>query len=256
MRTSKLRQIALILLLMFIPASFANADTYIKQTRRTDPFTVMGQTQPEKIETIVTWLGKDRARIDMGTETSMIVLPEKKRLYVLNHQERTYTEMPLNVQDAINTMMKDAGGEEAKRAAEMYQNMAQAMMQGMTVKVTPTSETKKIKNWNTRKYIIETRMPMAGTSKSEAWATEDIKVDPRVYWTAANASMAGQQGFDKVLQEMQKVKGFIVFQETRSQAMGAELKVTEAVVELAEKSAPSGAFDIPAGYKKAEGFMQ
>jgi outer membrane lipoprotein-sorting protein len=256
MKTNKIRQTALILILIFISASFANADTYIKQTRRTDPFTIMGQTQPEKIETTVTWLGKDRARIDMNAETSMIILPDKKFMYVLNHQEKTYTQMPLNMQETINTMITDEGGEEAKRAAEMYRNMSQAMMQGMAVKVTPTSETKKIKNWNTQKYLIEMNMPMAGTSKSEAWATEDIKVDPRLYWTAANAAMAGQQGFDKVLQEMQKVKGFIVFQEIRSQAMGAELKVTEEVVELAEKSAPKGAFDIPAGYKKAEGFMQ
>ncbi len=255
MRTDRIRQTAWVLALIFISVSFANADTYIKQTRRTDPFTMMGQAQPEKIETIVTWLGKDRARIDSGQETSMIVLSNKKLAYMLNHKDHTYMEMPLNMQEAVTAMTSKEESEEAKRAAMMYQNMAQSMMQGMSIKVTPTSQTQKIKNWTARKYQIEMSMPMGGASKSDAWATEDIKVDSSLYWMAANANMSGQKGFEKVTQEMQKIKGFIVLKETRSQAMGTEIKTTEEVVELAEKNPPSGLFDIPKGYSKTEGFM-
>jgi|GEM_PF-108506 len=254
MKTSRNRQTVLIFILIFISGAIANADTYIKQTRRTDPFEVMGQTQPEKIETTVTWLGKNRARIDAGEETSMIIFPDKKLMYMLNHKEQTYMEMPLNAQEAVNAMIKDEGDEESRKAAEMARDMAQSMMQGIEVKVTETNETRKVKNWNARKYYIEMTMPMAGNSRSEAWATEEIKIDPRVYWTAANAMMAAQPGFDKVIQEMQKIKGFIVFQETRGEAMGAEVKTTEELVEMTEKDAPAGTFDIPRGYTKTEGF--
>lgn len=231
----------------------ANAEVYIKQTRHTDPFTVMGQAQPEKNETVVTWLAKDMARTDMGEETSIIVIPGKKLMFMLNHENLTYMEMPLDAQDMIGALAQGEQSEEAKKALEMAKQMAQGFAQSMEAKVTATSETKKIKSWSCRKYLIEISMPM-GKSTSEAWATEDIKIDPRLYWMASNAMMAAQQGFEKVVQEMQKVKGMIVYQETKSQAIGSEVRMVEEVVEVSERTAPAGAFEVPRGYKKASAF--
>lgn len=200
---------ALVVALLFTGAAL-NAEIYIKQTRKTDPFTVMGQTQPEKVETIVTWLGKDRVRVDTGDGTTMIVLGDKKIMYMINHEDMTYAEIPVGG-DAIGAMIKKEGGEQGEEAMKMYQQMAQSMMGSMEAKVTPTDETKKIKSWTARKYLIEMSMAMVKT-KSEAWATEEIKIDPRLYYMAANAMMASMQGFDKIIQEMQKVKGMIVCQ--------------------------------------------
>jgi hypothetical protein len=42
----------------------------------------------------------------------------------------------------------------------------------------------------------------------------------------------------------------IVYQETKSEAMGATMRMVEEVVEMGEKAAPAGAWDIPKGYKK------
>ena len=128
------------------------------------------------------------------------------------------------------------------------------MMGSIEAKVTPTSETKKIKNWNTRKYLIEMSMGRMMKADIEAWATEDIKIDPRLYYMAANAMMAGMGGLDTIIKEMQKVKGMIVYQETKSEAMGATMRMVEEVVEVAEKAAPAGAWDIPKGYKKGKAF--
>lgn len=250
MNGKAIRTTAAAAVVLLLASSALRAEIYIKQTRKTDPFTVMGQTQPEKVETIVTWLGKDRIRVDTGEETSIIVLADKKIMYMINHEEMTYAEMPVGG-DLFGVMAGEAGGEEAKKGMEMAKQMAQAMMGSMQAKVTPTDETKKIKNWTARKYLIEMSMGSMMKANSEAWATEDIKVDPRLYYMAANAMMASMGGLDKIIQEMQKVKGMIVYQETKSEAMGATMRMVEELVEMDEKAAPAGAYDIPKGYKKS-----
>jgi hypothetical protein len=230
-------------------AAASGADLYIKQTRHTDAYTVMGQSQPEKNETVVIWLGEARSRTDMGEETSILVFPEKKMLVLLNHDNLTYVEMPMNAGGMLAAAAGEEESEEAKRAMEMARGLARGVMQSIEAKVTETGETKSIKNWACRKYLIEISMPM-GKSVSEAWATEDIPFDPRLYWTAANAMMAAQQGFEKMFEELKKVKGMIVYQESKSEAMGAEVKTVERIVEISKKTAPAGTFEVPSEYKK------
>lgn len=65
--------------------------------------------------------------------------------------------------------------------------------------------------------------------------------------------MAAQPGFEKILQEMKKVKGIVVYNVTTADVMGAKVKTTEELVEIEEKTAPAGAFDLPKDYKKTEG---
>jgi hypothetical protein len=93
---------------------------------------------------------------------------------------------------------------------------------------------------------------MGGTSASEAWATEDLKIDYTMAFTAANAMMASMPGFEKIIQEMKKVKGVVVYQTGTVKMMGAEVTSTTELVECADKAAPAGNYDIPAGYKKVK----
>jgi hypothetical protein len=89
-------------------------------------------------------------------------------------------------------------------------------------------------------------------SQAEAWASEDLKIDDNVYFTMANAMMASQPGFDKLVQEMKKVKGVIVYQTSKAKVMGQDMTSTVEVLEYTEKGAPAGTYDIPAGYKKVK----
>jgi len=244
---------AMAVVMMLVAGTALGAEIYIKQTRKTDPVTIMGQTQPEKTETMVSWYGKDRVRVDTGEETSIIVRGDKNVMYMINHTEMTYGEIPVGA-DFFGAIAGEAEDEETKQAMDMANQMAQSMMGSIQVKVTPTTEAKKVRNWNARKYLIEMSMGSMMKANSEAWATEDIKVDPRLYYMAANAMMAGMGGLETLIKEMQKVKGIVVYQETKSEAMGATMRMVEEVVEVGEKAAPAGAFDIPKGYKKGNAY--
>ena len=64
--------------------------------------------------------------------------------------------------------------------------------------------------------------------------------------------MKEMPGFEKIIQEMKKVKGVIVYQTATVKMMGAEVTSTTEVLECADKTSPAGTCDIPAGYKKVK----
>jgi len=124
-----------------------------------------------------------------------------------------------------------------------------AQMMQPKVSVTETGETQKIKNWKCKKYIMTMKM-MGTTSNSEIWATEDIKIDYELYMTLGLSMMPKTPGLDKMLEEMKKIKGLTVLSTATTSMMGTDVKNTQELLEVAEKSAPGGTYDIPGGYKK------
>jgi hypothetical protein len=238
----------------------ARADIYMKQKTHTDEFKMMGQTQPAKDDIMVFWLAENKARTDQEAgNTTSILSGEKKILYMIDHNKKTYAEMPLDLDKMFDEAAAAGAGDDPemaeakKKMPGFMKNLMKGAMGGMSAKVTETGETKKIGSWNCRKYLVEMDMGM-GKSVAEAWATEDLKIDYSLYFTSANAMLANQPGFDKIVKEMQKVKGVIVYQTSTVKMMGSEVTSTTELLECADKDAPAGNYDVPAGYKKVKGF--
>lgn len=256
-RTVLILGLATVVALAFAAAP-AWADIYMKQKTHTDAFKVMGRSQPEKDEIMVFWLAEGKARTDSQSDnTSVIFLADKKLLYTLDHNKKQYSEMPLDFdkmfeEAAAVVEPKDAEEAEAmKKMPGFMKNMMKNVMGSMSAKVTETGETKTIGNWKCRKYLIDMTL-MSGEMRSEAWATEDLKIDYTWAFAMSNAMMASQPGFDKILQEMKKVKGVVVYQTATTKIMGAEVTSTTEVLECSDQSSPAGTYDIPAGYKKVK----
>jgi|WetSurMetagenome_2_1015567.scaffolds.fasta_scaffold10520_4 hypothetical protein len=238
---------------MLMASTFsANADVFLKQRNHTDAYTIMNQAVPASDRVVSVWYTKDKARIDQSHDTSIIFLLDKKTMIMLNHANKTYAEMPLS---DISTMMADALGNddemdaEAKsQAAAMMQQMAAMMKPAVTV--TETAETKKIKNWNTRKYLLTTSISGI-TANSEVWACADVKADYAFYNKLMNVYVAKMPGADAVMKEIEKIKGFMVLLSSSSNVMGASVKMVQELLEIKENAAPpAGGYEVPAGYKK------
>jgi len=226
------------------------ADVYIKQKNHTDEMKFMGQTQPASDEIFVTWMGKDKARLDHGEDTSIIIRLDKKVMYMINHAEMKYAELPYSETGDILTAAisgSDLSDEEKAQAQKMMKGFAQMMQPKVSVK--ETGETQKIKNWKCKKYIMTIKM-MGVTSTSEVWATEDIKVDYELYMTLRLSMMPKTPGLDKMLEEMKKIKGLIVLSTGTTSMMGTDVKNTQELLEVSKKSAPAGTYEVPEGYKK------
>jgi hypothetical protein len=226
------------------------ADVYIKQKNHTDGFSMMGQSQPARDDIFVTWMSKDKARMDHGADSSMIVRMDKKVMYMISHADKAYTEMPLDSKGDIFSSAiagSDMSDEEQAQAKKMMAGFSKMMKPKVSVK--DTGETKKIKNWNCKKYDMTMSM-MGTTTKFETWATEDIKIDYELYRNLTFSIMGQTPGVEDMMKEMEKIKGVVVLQEGTMSMMGTDVKSSQELLEVSNKSAPAGTYEVPSGYKK------
>jgi hypothetical protein len=238
-------------LLLFVLPGVVLADTMIKQTTSVDAFEMMGQKVPARADTSATWLAKGKARMDQGDTATVIMLMEKNVLYMIDHNKKSYAEMPLDALGDMEKMMGiDESDEEAKAQLEMMKGMMSMMQMKVTVK--PTEETQKIRDWDCTKYLVSTKMGM-GSVESEIWATEDAKVDFDMFLEISQSFKAMFPGYKEAVEEMKKVKGIAVKTDATVDMMGAKVHSMTEVIEIAEKNAPAGTFAVPEGYEKTEG---
>jgi hypothetical protein len=221
------------------------ADVYMKSKVHTSAYQMSGRSEPATDAVIITWLTKDKARMDHDDGTSWLFHGDEGIFYRIDHNKREYSVLRLNFKIQLQ---RAPGGDpgKAKSAGKMQ-------LMNLSAKVTKTKETKMIGAWNCRKYIVKTSMGMAGTTTYESWATEDIKIDYAMAFAMTHAMLSVMSGFENYLKEMRKVQGIVVYETSKSKTFGGETgTTTKELVECAETAAPAGTYDIPAGYKKVD----
>lgn len=228
------------------------ADFYIKQKNHTDSFSMMGQSTPAIDQIFVTWMGQDKARIDMGEEISIIYRLDNNVMYMIKHAEMIYSEMAIGgVNDIFSSMAAASDlSEDQAQAKEMMQGFAGMMKP--TITVTETGESQTIKGWNCKKYDMEMDI-MGMTTTAEIWATEDIKIDYDLYRNLTYSimgSMNQTMDMEDMMEEMKKIKGIVVQQEGTMSMMGSEMKSSQELLEVSNKPAPAGTYTVPEGYEK------
>ncbi|MCP4900425.1 MAG: hypothetical protein GY906_25965 [bacterium] len=225
-----------IALLFLVGAGVAGADTKIVKMSHTDAFSMMGQDTPAKDEEVITWLTENMMRVDQGDST-MIVRLDQKKMFMINHVDKTYNALDVPVD----------------MAKLMPPGMAEGMMQMMnfTATVTPTDETKTIDGRKAQRYDINLTSQMV-QMKMTSWATKDV--DFKFEWARDMAlEMARMQpGMDSVLEEMSKIEGFVVAQDQVVSMMGNEMNNNEKVISITDANAPAGTYDPPADYTLKE----
>jgi hypothetical protein len=220
----------------------AHADDYLKIHHVTDPTEVMGEAQPGVDEVVEVWLGTDRARMDTGKSSSVILSEPDQLLYVLDHHGKTYSEVPMDLTKAVSEM---AGSDET---TEMVAGLMGSMLQ-VQAAVTDTGEDKTVGRWPCRVYKLNIAMPV-GTTDSVVCAHPDIDVRGGLYYRLANVMLAGQPGFQDALREMEKIKGLPVHTASTVVAMNSTIRTTDELLDYQQGTAPAGTFDLPEGYTK------
>lgn len=229
------RRALLALAFLTLPLA-AGADTLYTMKSHTDAFQVSGQSQPAKDSTIKIWVAGDRLRRDEG-EQSMILRLDKSRLYVVDHEDKTYSEIPLPI-DLRKMMPK---GSEA---------MADQIAEGMkvTVQVTPRDETRKVNQWTAKRYDVAVQSAMGMKIATTLWVSKEIEgFGPYNKFAGTMASL--QPGSNEWVKQLEKIDGFPVLTESQVDALGARFGTREELLSVETKAAPSGAYDPPAGYK-------
>jgi hypothetical protein len=146
-------------------------------------------------------------------KTDVLHIGEKDETYTINHGAKTFTLMP-------------------KNNAEKQQKP----------KVTKTSETKKILNYNCTKYIIVTSVQDGKTVTANYWATNEIKdIDLK---SIAKQQMAKDQSF-----VFPEIDGFPLLIESEIPQTGT---VTIETAEIKRGSVANTELQLPSGYTEAK----
>jgi hypothetical protein len=242
--------------LTFFSPGFISADVYLKYKQHTDPFQVMGQTQPAKDSVRETWVGENRIRNDEGLQ-SVIMRLDRKQVYFINNEQKMYAVLPMDVEKMAKQAIegdKSMSIQEKEQAKKFVQEMMRDISK-FTISIKETGETKKIGKWNCSKYIQTTKTAM-GPSTTEIWATKDIPLDYGMLnrmFAASMMMMPSLKGsMDDISREMSKIKGVTVYSASSSSVMDTQVKSTQELLDCADKNVPDSFYEPPEGYSKKE----
>jgi len=221
----------LFLTLILFPV-LAKADIHVKRMVHMDAF--MGQ--PASDDEASMWLAKDKFRYDAARNMTQIVRMDQKKIYMINHGNRSYSEasLPIDLTQALDP-----------QAQQFMQNLK------TSVTVTDTGETQKIGKWNCNKYkvSINISMMMTMTIDMDWWVSKDVEVDLiKLYQKHYGEVLVANPMMGDLVEEIKKIKGFPI--KTEFSTMG--MNMTDEVVSIEKEKAPAGTYDVPAGYTKTE----
>ena len=245
MKTPTILKFAILIALLALP-SVLMADTYIRQAVHQDAV----MNNPPNDDTTYTWMTEGLARSDTRSQ-AIIVDTKADKMYILDHAKKTYMELPLEYLGNFEKLIGIDTMDEQQAAAARQQMQSMKSMMQVHMTITPTDETSKIKDWNCKKYLMEMKIGMA-TVNSEAWVTNDVKMNWTDFWETTNAMMFQMPGADQVMQELKKMDGLPVKTTGTASVMGNEIKTTSEVLEISTKAAPAGTYDLPKDYTKEE----
>ncbi len=215
---------ALLLLLAAAPALPAQADTLLTVRSSIEGLKIA----PSQAEPIRIWIGGekgDRLRRDEG-DSSYVLRLDRGKLYVINHAEKTYSEIAVPI---------DA------------QKMGAPPEMQVKAQVTATGETRKIKDWNVRRYRVDITNPAGLHLDTTVWASADVASHQALTRLAVSIA-ALQPGSADWSVKLGQIEGFPVLQEADVTMGNSHFKTREELVSVETKDAPAGAYDPPAGY--------
>lgn len=217
--------------------STARADHLITRKVHVDGYGAGDKAVPGSDSTLPIWIGKDRLRLE-SNEGTVIVRLDQSKVYMLDAKAKTATVIDLPF-DIVKYLPPEAAA-----MADQIKAMSK-----MTATVTPSDETKKVGEWNTRKYTVSIKAAQGPATEETMWVTKDIAgIDVAACRDMLGKVFAIQPGGEAIAEEMKKIDGLAVLTERTRSRGGASVKSSEQVVSVETKDAPAGTYDVPADY--------
>ena len=190
------------------------------------------------------YIAADRMRTSDG-EHDTIVEVASGRFTVINHKKKEYYEFTRD--EMLASMQKF----EQQMSGPMGA-MMEKMMGGKAGEVTvQKGASRKVAGYDCASYTFS----LGENMRYEMCATQALQL-PVQYYDALKGpyAMMGPMGrrFDKVFEEMKKVKGFPVAMSSTVNMMGLKMQLDSEATEVRKGPIPASAFQVPAGYTKKE----
>jgi hypothetical protein len=215
-----------------------NADYVVKKTKQTTETRLNATNQNSSKNDGTTWISKNKMRQDDGGATSIIIRMDKNKVFLLNHGDKTYSEMdlPLKLEENLTS--------EAKQIIQVMK---------ISSSVTETQETQVIKGWKSRKFLADISIAMMGMDMPmtmEIWATKETGINLKTF-RRFYAVLLSMNPFTKdLVEEFKKIEGYPVLTKISMRVKGVETKSQEEVITVEENRAPRDTYELPSEYTR------
>lgn len=211
------------------------AETLLTIHSHTDSFRVMGKTQPAKDSEAKVWISGEKVRQDEG-ESSQIFRFDLGKLYLLDHTDKTWSEVDLPVDWA---KLVPKGNE------QLVEQLAKAKRAEVTVK--PSKEARKIRDWQAQKVQVDLASAGGMRISTVMWVSRELGFYGT--YNRMSANQAALQGNLEWSRKLQSLEGFPVLQESTVHLLDTQFKTREELVTAETVTPPPDLFEVPAGYK-------
>lgn len=239
MKKSSLQLVLILFVLsIFLFPFFVNADYLVKKNKQTTEIVSNGSNQKSSKNDGTTWISKNKMRQDDGSATSIIIRLDKKAVFMLNHVDKTYSEMqlPLKLEENLTS--------EAKQIIQVMK---------ISSAVTEIQETQVIKGWKSQKFLADISISVMGMDMPmtmEIWATRETGIDLKTFRRFYEVLLSMNPFTKDLVEEFKKIEGYPVLTKISMRVKGVETKSQEEVVTVEESRAPRGTFDLPPDYSR------
>lgn len=247
-----MRQALTVLMLLFAAGSRADTLLTIKARLETTPPQPANQ-DPRGEAQWQLWVGDHRLREDTPQYSMSVIRRfDRKKLYIVDHQSKTYSEIDLPFQPASS----GAGPQSGKPAAASDPSKEKGPRQKEQMTVTVTDEVRRIGPWNARKVVVVSRGDLGEVTLVQ-WMSAEVGVDEGTLnqWQADAIGLPPDSIDPEVLEAQRRlnaIPGYPVLKESRSSGGPGETEFrwhTE-LVSAEKKEPPAGLYEPPAGYTK------
>jgi hypothetical protein len=235
-----MKKLCTFIIITLVTTVLSNADIYIKQKAHTDSYYYGGITRPAEDFEVETWIGEKKMAYfdqDLAIKIDM----EKNRLLVLDKKEKTYIETTLPPE--LSGLVQQ----------QLVSRIRQLQYMGT---VTDTKKTKTIGKWKCKEYKINSYFLNEGTrineSDSVIWVSADVPFDLETYQQMNTTLLQSRNYSQAFIQELKKIKGFMIDSESYFYPKGFSVKSTKTVIEMSQKKPGEFTYSVPAGYNKNE----
>lgn len=227
---------SLLTLAVLLAAPAAFADSLLTVRTHVDAFEMAGKKQAPRDGEIRIWVGETGARRDDGPKTA-ILRTDRRKLYLLDHDDHTYSTVDLPVDLARMTP--------AEQRATLTQLIAATKVQ---VSVAKTAESKKVGSYAAERYNVTVAGGGKKIFETTLWVSKDVPGFAQANQVAAHLA-ALQPGSADWAAELERLPGFPVLQETVLEVTGAKVRSREELTAVESKAAPAGTYELPEGYQ-------
>jgi hypothetical protein len=221
-------------------------------------------TGPGGPGTSTTYYSSEKMRTG-DAERDTIIEYGTGRIVTIDHKKKEYSEITAAEMEAamkaMQAKMQEANAQMQNMPPAVREKMEQMMGGGAAAVTVTKGTTRKVAGYDCQDYDVKvgTMMDMV-LCASTAVAPPTPNVDPSKYAAmvgpaAAFASNPMFKGFAKLADEMKKIQGFTLAENSKMSMMGRSFDSAKEATEVKKGAVPASAFDVASiakGYKKVE----